>query len=516
MTRSTTTKLIFLFIFIALVIRLPLAWKDPAVLIPKVASDDMFYYLEIARNMAEGNGPRGDSVNISNGFHPLFALLLVPLARVSGDDRTLFIHLALTLLTLCAVLSALPLYALLNRFSNITALFVCMLWLFCPFPLFITLSGTEVPVYVLCLGLLSLGYLKLKEAGERRGLSWILLGLLASLAVLARIDGALFTIVIAGELFFLLRRRREAVLFALAALAGAMPWFVWSSIRTGHLLQVSGKAIRYQTHLIFERSNAGTIEWLRQVGRNFFNGIETISILNGVNGGVFLAGTGIVLIAFIILAVNKKGITAEWFRNVRPVLFLPVYGFIALCLYSVWLWYSQNWYYYAIFFSGCILVAAVLDFFERALPTKRTAPKAVAWILLFALMMVGSFRTNGFWWHRGIRWWQSETYKAALWCSGNLPENAVIGSFNSGILSYYSDRTVVNLDGVVNPAAYEAMRANRTYDYIRSRNIDYIVESPRSLLFRNLHCGEDIRPHLAVVHRERDLPENNVTVYKLQ
>ena len=72
MPASFAKRILYLSMFIALAARLPLAWKGPDLLIPKVVSDDMFYYLTIARNIAEGHGATADGEHISNGFHFLY------------------------------------------------------------------------------------------------------------------------------------------------------------------------------------------------------------------------------------------------------------------------------------------------------------------------------------------------------------------------------------------------------------------------------------------------------------
>src|ERR1700753_2703072 len=46
--------------------------------------DDTFYYFAIARNPARGLPPSIDGVNPTNGFHPLWMLVLVALFRVGG------------------------------------------------------------------------------------------------------------------------------------------------------------------------------------------------------------------------------------------------------------------------------------------------------------------------------------------------------------------------------------------------------------------------------------------------
>ena len=510
-------KVIFAAMLIALAFRLPLAWKGPEVLIPKVVSDDMFYYLDIARNMADGRGATIDGENVSNGFHFLYAALLVPLAKISGDDKDLFVRLALSLLTLLSILSAWPLYRLLrSRCSEPSALFAGVFWLCSPFTVLICLSGVEVPVFVFVLSFTSLAYVKMKEKGEYPLSRWAALGLLAGLVILARLDGAILAAIIALELFFLLSRRRQALAFCAGTLACVSPWFLWSYLRTGYILQVSGKAIRCQTHLLFQRGGGGAGAWLRQVAGNFVAGIDNMTILCGMSATTFFIICAVVLFFLIGLSILRKKLAREWLGRARPLIFLPVYGVVTLLLYAAWLWYTQNWYYYSVFFSGCVILGLLLDFFDCGIFSGKKIYRTVFWVALSCLLLISSLRLNARWWKRGIRWWQEEMYRATLWCGDNLPEEARIGSFNSGMLGYYSGRTVINLDGVVNPGAYEAMSANRSFDYIESENIRYIVETPRSLLFRSLHCGRDIRPHLRAIHRESILPGNNVTVFEVK
>ena len=66
--------------------------------------------------------------------------------------------------------------------------------------------------------------------------------------------------------------------------------------------------------------------------------------------------------------------------------------------------------------------------------------------------------------------------EAARWLEANTPPEARIGSFNAGILGYFSDRTVVNLDGVVNEDAYRARRYGLTRPYVCEQEIRYLVD----------------------------------------
>ena len=47
------------------------AWRPLPALLTKFVGDDMFYYLQIARNIARGAGATFDGETLTNGFHPV-------------------------------------------------------------------------------------------------------------------------------------------------------------------------------------------------------------------------------------------------------------------------------------------------------------------------------------------------------------------------------------------------------------------------------------------------------------
>lgn len=57
-----------------------------------------------------------------------------------------------------------------------------------------------------------------------------------------------------------------------------------------------------------------------------------------------------------------------------------------------------------------------------------------------------------------------------------LPKGSTIGAMQTGAMAYFSDNLkVVNLDGVVNPDAYMALRDKHLIEYIKKCKIDYLV-----------------------------------------
>ena len=68
-----------------------------------VYPDDAFYYLRIAQNIVSGRGMTFDGAAPTNGFQPLYLLMVVPVVALAGGSAALPIHLSGVLLTAWAV-----------------------------------------------------------------------------------------------------------------------------------------------------------------------------------------------------------------------------------------------------------------------------------------------------------------------------------------------------------------------------------------------------------------------------
>jgi len=75
---------------------LAIIWLWPASYLT-LTVDDSFYYLQVARNLAAGHGPTFDQVSLTNGFHPLWMALLVPIVRLGGPSTGTVMRLVLTI-----------------------------------------------------------------------------------------------------------------------------------------------------------------------------------------------------------------------------------------------------------------------------------------------------------------------------------------------------------------------------------------------------------------------------------
>jgi hypothetical protein len=70
-------------------------------------------------------------------------------------------------------------------------------------------------------------------------------------------------------------------------------------------------------------------------------------------------------------------------------------------------------------------------------------------------------------------------YRVARWMAANLPPDAVCASWNAGQIGFFSERTVINLDGLINGVDYynRVIRGGVSrLDYIYENDVNYLVD----------------------------------------
>jgi hypothetical protein len=64
----------------------------------------------------------------------------------------------------------------------------------------------------------------------------------------------------------------------------------------------------------------------------------------------------------------------------------------------------------------------------------------------------------------------------APWLAAHTSSDARVGAFNGGLLSHYSQRDIVDLDGVMNDRVIAPLREVRLCDYIDREHLDYLAD----------------------------------------
>ena len=254
--KRSTFALVFVLVFVAVAVHLAVSWQDFAVLAKNgFLYDDSFYAFQIARNIAEGQGPTFDGVTNTNGFQPLYVALLVPLYWLFGPDPILPIHAGLTLLALFTTLTACFLFLIAKRYvSETIAVFVALVWAVSPIVIKQSANGLETALALFLFAWSVYYYLdRVRSNPNPPRLAFAKLGLLLGLTALARVDEIFLALAMALDYLLLVRRKRitPALVFknvstaAVVAFLVYLPWMVYGVVAVGSPLQESGVATRF-------------------------------------------------------------------------------------------------------------------------------------------------------------------------------------------------------------------------------------------------------------------------------
>lgn len=460
----------FLAIALIAVARLALAWADLATLAAKTLPDDAFYYFRIAQHLAAGDGVTFDGLSQTNGFHPLWLAAITPFFAAFPGDAETPVHLSLTLATLLS-LAALPfVYAIVEELTenaNAAAL-AALLYAANPFVAMETLNGLESVLanllfaattwYAVCRG---------RAGSPHGGVDWKL-GVLAGLAILARTDNVfLFAAILLAALSE--RRAGIARIVAVGSVGAlvASPWVLWSAVATGSPIQSSGLAIPFVL--------AGNID--PAAGTDSLRQWQLAQTLDGFRLALRYSGTPwppltFVLVGGALILALRSGSAALGARF-RRLNFLIVALLGLLLFHGVYRMYPRSWYFVPVGFVAVLYLGVVFDDFSaRRRGHARLAVVATVLALVgWNLLQLGSM------WHAGWYPWQLEMVSAARWVGANTGAGDRVGAFNAGIVGYWNpDRTVINLDGVVNSDAFDAIRRRRLSEYISAAGIAYLID----------------------------------------
>ena len=443
-------------------------------LIGHAVPDDAFYYFQTARNIAHGHGVSVDGEVWANGFHPLWMLLLVPIFAVFRGDPDTPIHVALTVSALVTSGSGVLVYLTARRLGlgGFPSLVATALYLFHPVVVFMSIDGMETGLN-LSLFVATL-YCFVRAHQQRSTAAYILAGSSAGLLILSRTD---YGIAAAAILLWLAWRSRgpEAIgSLAVPALVVTAPWFVWNQIVFGSPLQVSADAVPYVSHKLFSQSDASTLGILHHAAEQMREGaLRTLPYFyftpTRATAGLAVAFLTVIVVAAAFIAWRDARSAV---RDIR-LLAVPAAGLIAQFVVHAGIrWYLREWYLVAVFPLIALLIALVV---QASLESRfRLFAAAVLGSVVLTATIPTGIRTYGGGWYPV----QLDMLAAARWIDATTPRDTRVGAFNSGLVGYYSNRQTVNLDGVMNPDAADAIRRRELGPYMDRRRIDLLVDFP--------------------------------------
>jgi hypothetical protein len=480
--------LIVLVIVIGLTLRLLTAWQPVPLLIEKTLPDDSFYYFAIARNIIAGHGASINGLTPTNGFHPLWSLvLLAPYALLKDGDTP--IHVGLSLAAALDALSALVAFYLVRHITRRTAagLLAALLYLFNPLVAMESLNGLETALASHLFALTSLVYLTRVRRDQANRADYALLGLVAGLMLLARTDSLFLLLVFGldGLLRSVSQRRRPDLgepfrqflinwgIVGCLMTALLLPWFWWNLSQFGTIVQSSAVAAPSLIRYSLTAPLAQGVPFAVVFQARYLPILNLAGILAFRYGGLALSAMVVALLASRLLTGRFPPLA-----EIKP-LWLPFLGAILPLLAHTFIrWYPRSWYYVPLAWAAAVLGGAIVGRAVQSWPqgSHNRFASRFYWrgglallVLILALQTIKS-------WRAGFYPWQGHMLTGARWAAECAPPEAIIASFNSGLQAYYSQHTIVNLDGVVNWEALEAMEQRALLAYARQRGATHLID----------------------------------------
>ena len=436
--------------------------------------DDSFYYFEVAKNLALHGNLSFDSIAPTNGFQPLWQLLITPFFLVLRSDfgpiRAVLVFDALLLWGAMFVG-----FMLIRRWTgNLTIAMIGPLILLYPWFLSLQFSGLEFCAAlfaILFFWLLADGW---REHGYRGVWRGMVVGVAAALVVLARLDLAPLIFVYFIVVAWAIRRR----LFAMADIGAAVSAFavlalilgayfasnyVWFQ---GHLFPVSGavKSDFSTIHLTDFEMWTGRLRFswsgiLPELGISLFLiplaggiGLTACALwrpLAPLNVAMTVTSIGYCLQLLIWQLFLRWRDPAEWWFVMAPVLAVFVLAELLRQLsFRRWMGMARLMNHTS---SAMVIVAGV-------------GLLAVAWAWVWSGLEYNSKRSI-----------QLMKMEAAPILEA-LPDGALAIGDGAGAFGYFADRPVVHLEGLVNDYEYlEYLADGHIEQYLETKEIRYLA-----------------------------------------
>jgi hypothetical protein len=464
--------------------------------------DDAFYYFQIAHNIAAGAGSTFNGIDVTNGYHPLWELALIPVYAAAPDRLSALVYVAV-LIGVVWALAMLFAYRFARRLGREALVAMALLPLvvlgsllgYGPAGLYV--SGMEVV-------LVALGAFILLELSVARDIyarappppkALAGIGLVLAAIVLSRLD-AIFLV----------------AAYVLAALLawGDVPW----RARVKSCLMLSAPtAVLVLAYLVANAIWFGTptpVSGQAKAMGALHVGLGPLRQF--LDSGAFQGHS--IRLGWVTLALGIAAVVIRHTRSLGPpdpgqrtlMVLLVVFGgalglqIAYLSLHSDWI--AWSWYFYLLPFAN--MLALILVFakpwseLERRLPGAVIGAAAIAAVVVAAACIHHIQAASGQANPRATFVQASDA--AARWVNAHTPRGSVLAMGDrAGSLGYLADRPVVQLEGLVESRQYlDALQNGTVNAFLRARHVSYLVISGAG----RGPSGDGLAPRGCVRHSE--------------
>jgi hypothetical protein len=430
------------------------------------AADDSFYYFRTAQHIVAGDGSTFDGINFSNGYHPLWMTLLLPIFWFANGNSELGLRLVYALLSVIFAGSILLYWSFLKKKCGRFAAAAILPFFAAPIVLNQFTNGLESGLLILVLGILLYASDRLEllspQSGVRRKAA---LGLLLALLFLCRLDTAFILIGIATVTCLAYRVRLWSwpglvnglkaywpVLVVFLVLVS--PYLLWNRQHTGHMVPVSGTLKSSFPHIEGSFRRVIQPQWAPYLI-------------------IILAFVVFVLVSTLLPAGQLRKQLQSGVKADSGIVMLLGIGLGALLhfTYSACFttWGTFSWHFASYIPLLLFVGASVFAWLKlRRLPWVGTALSGV----ILVLCIVGTS-----WGWAAKKRVHDMWYFAATWAHEKTPEDATFGMTDCGYFAYFSHRRTINLDGLINGYEYQhALTSSDLPRYFQHCGLNYVCD----------------------------------------
>lgn len=472
-------------------------------LVVETLPDDAFYYFQIARNIAEGDGSTFDGTVLTNGYHPLWMLTIVPLWKFFSDgglQDVAPIHAALFLSIGLALLAAMLLFLIVRRYTTDPRIraFAVFFFLCNPFVIYAILSGLETSLALFLLA--ALIYLATEQGVTPSRFGILAIGTVSGLLMLARLDALFYVLAYLSWLAWMRKEEmfvclRTSFFIGIIASVIVAPYLFWN-VNTFHMLLTSASeaSTLVNHHLVYQDNGEGLFVLVKTIVYMFDRGVRAAFEVLGFSALlIFLVGA--------VFALERYRFNVRLIlNNMTPVHALFLGGMLHLLVSACVRWTFRDWYFIPLTLFVAMFVAWAL-----ARIREHNLLPHIALPILFAVT-AGVFFIA---WDKQLEhreFLQKDMLAVAQWENEHLPAGSVIGVFNAGVHGYFSKHKVVNLDGLVNNDVLAALKERKVWEYaVQEAKITHLsdFELYPSYRFRGF-LGDSFPEKLPVLYTTRE------------
>lgn len=440
--------------------------------------DDTYYTLSIARNLFEGRGLSTDGIIQTSGLQPLIVLFELPLFLLFSDPKTLVLGAVVVSAGFGALTAALAGMLAARESSTLwPGLVTAALVAVSPGLSGNALNGLETSLAAALL----LWVLWLVQGTDGQGsfARAAVIGGVAGAALLARIDSVLFLLP-AGLLGLSRLGVLRTAVVALVAAVVVLPWVLYC-LRFGAPVPESGAAVRQIVEFHHTIEKLGPMMGLNRIG------IALDTLLSDR-----VLGIGAVIVLGSLLA----GLAQLW--RARAMNLAGVLALSGLLYLGFYLFYLPAFWFFDRYLNPVLLFSTILLVLTFAAHAEGRAGRVVAALALGGVLIAISASTHLRVLSAPMMLRTDRGYTRQVeGILDQLPANAVLAAMQSGALGWWAGSApyaekhirVINLDGVVNRAAKEAIGAHRLGDYLAQIEATHFADWPTNVLMLNTYLG---------------------------